>query len=50
MLRRLPSRGEQQGLTENGAEGGSRTHTWLPTEDFESSASAIPPLRRHDPA
>ena len=29
-----------------GAEDGSRTHTWLPTEDFESSASAIPPLRQ----
>lgn len=29
----------------SGAEGGIRTHTWFPTEDFESSASAVPPLR-----
>ena len=29
-----------------GAGGGSRTHTPLRAEDFESSASAIPPLRR----
>ena len=29
-----------------GAEGGTRTRTWLPTRDFKSLASAIPPLRR----
>ena len=28
-----------------GAEGGSRTHMKLPSRDFESRASAIPPLR-----
>lgn len=30
----------------SGAEGGIRTHTGVTPEDFESSASAIPPLRR----
>gem|GEM_PF-4693772 len=29
-------------------EGESRTHTRLPSQDFESSASAIPPLRLRD--
>ena len=29
-----------------GAEGGTWTHTLSPTMDFESIASAIPPLRR----
>ena len=29
----------------SGAGGGSRTHTLLPAPDFESSASAISPLR-----
>ena len=28
-----------------GAEGGGRTHMRLPSQDFESCASAIPPLR-----
>ena len=31
---------------ESGAGGGSRTHTALRPTDFESAASAIPPLRR----
>jgi hypothetical protein len=30
-------------------EGGTRTHTLLPELDFESSASAIPPLRLAKP-
>src|SRR5262245_64826201 len=30
----------------NGAEGGSRTRTRLPSAVFETAASAIPPLRR----
>lgn len=30
----------------NGAGGGTRTPTWLPTADFESAASAIPPPRQ----
>ena len=29
----------------SGAEGGTRTPTMFPTSDFESDASAIPPLR-----
>ena len=29
----------------SGAEGGSRTRMKLPSADFESAASAIPPLR-----
>ena len=30
----------------HGAEGGTRTLTLLRTQDFESSASTIPPLRQ----
>ena len=33
------------GLEMSGAEGGSRTHTGVTPMDFESIASAIPPLR-----
>ena len=32
----------------HGAGGGSRTHTRLPSADFESAASAIPPLRQKE--
>lgn len=32
----------------HGAEGGSRTHMKLPSRDFESRASAIPPLRHEN--
>jgi hypothetical protein len=34
------------GRMANGAEGGSRTRTRLPSAVFETAASAIPPLRR----
>lgn len=32
-------------LCDNGTEGGTRTLMKLPSQDFESCASAIPPLR-----
>ena len=32
--------------SENGAGGGDRTHTRIPSGDFKSPASAIPPLRQ----
>ena len=42
--------GENNGKdrSNDGAGGGSRTHTALRPTDFESAASAIPPLRRAD--
>ena len=33
-------------LSKSGAEGGSRTHTKLPSTVFETAASTIPPLRQ----
>ena len=37
---------ELRGIFKIGAGGGSRTHTPLRATDFESAASAIPPLRQ----
>lgn len=36
---------QKEMLKDNSTEGGTRTHTPLRAPDFESGASAIPPLR-----
>src|SRR5216684_7627196 len=41
----LEAQPELRGIFKSGAGGGSRTHTPLRATDFESAASAIPPLR-----
>ena len=42
------SRGQKKGHNNVGAGDRSRTYTGVSPEDFESSASAIPPLRHVD--